>query len=97
VAGERRARYLYTDGDPDELAGPWRDELGGGFLVTTRDEAISAGWFGPTVREEMKPLIGDVIACAMGSGAHLRSFGEPDSLRPGTRGPMSETVIVSYH
>lgn len=45
--------------------------------MTSRDEAISAGWFGPHVANDVWPRIGDVVAAARDSAAIVRSRVEP--------------------
>lgn len=64
VAGEGRLRYLYTD-HPREVAARWRNRLGEGAWVRTRDEAIDEGWFGPLGRN-IASRIGDVVAAVTG-------------------------------
>ncbi len=65
LAGEARARHVYTKpgAAPDVLAA-WRAVLGDRMVVVARDEAVAAGWFGPTVRDEVLARIGDVVALA---------------------------------
>jgi hypothetical protein len=67
MAGEGRARYLYTEaGAADDVLGAWREALGDRMWVLSRDEAISSGWFGPSVAGEVRERIGDVVAAARG-------------------------------
>jgi hypothetical protein len=40
--------------------------------VLSRDEAIEAGWFGPTVSDRVRPRIGGVVAAARGTFGMLR-------------------------
>lgn len=89
IAGERRARYLYTE-DPSSVAERWSDHLGDDFLVVTKDQALDAGWFGPAVRADVDPLIGDVIVCSLGPRVIVRSAVEADSMGPGTHGSLTE-------
>jgi len=65
VAGEPRARYVYTQpsAETDVLAA-WREALGDRMWVVSKKEAIAAGWFGPGVADRVRPRIGDVIAAA---------------------------------
>lgn len=66
VAGEPRSPQLHCEPGalPDVLA-TWRERLAEDAVVLTRDEAITAGWFG-RVREEVRPRIGDVVAAMTG-------------------------------
>ena len=47
----------------------WRADLEGVADVVTRDEAVHAGLFGPTVTEAASSRIGDVLAIARGTWA----------------------------
>lgn len=60
IAGEGRFRQLYAD-RPAALAKAWARFLGERGTVVLRDEAISAGWFGPVVDPVVVPRIGDVL------------------------------------
>ena len=96
VAGEPRAAHVHlTDGSAAGVAAAasrWRAELGDDALVTTRDEAIGAGWFGE-VAPHVRPVIGDLVVAALGVGgvgdsrtqtaASLRLRGMHGSLTPG--------------
>lgn len=74
VAGEARARYLYTEpGATADVVAAWRDVLGSRALVLTREDSIERGWFGPVVTERVRPLIGDVIVAALGGTTVVRS------------------------
>ena len=65
MAGEGRARYLYTEhGAEQDVLGAWREALGDKMWIVSRDEAIEAGWFGPVVTDQARERIGDVIAAA---------------------------------
>lgn len=65
-AGEPRSVQLHCmpGAVPDVLAA-WRERLGSGAIVVTRDEAVAAGWFGP-VESRVAPRIGDVVATMTG-------------------------------
>ena len=52
----------------------------------SRDEAISAGWFGVEVADTVRPRIGDVVAAARGSAAMVRRSVEP-----------GESALVGQH
>ena len=65
MAGEGRARYLYTQhGAEQDVLDAWTATLGDRMWILSRDEAISAGWFGPHVPDDIRGRIGDVIAAA---------------------------------
>lgn len=66
VAGEPRLLHLYTEpaASADDVAARWREVEGGRSWIATREEAIAAGWFGPTVEPEVAPRIGDVLIAA---------------------------------
>lgn len=65
MAGEGRARYLYTEhGAEQDVLEAWREALGDKMWIISRDEAIEAGWFGPVVTDQARERIGDVIAAA---------------------------------
>ena len=78
IGGEPRARYVYVDdGAADAVLAAWREVLGERAWVTSRDEAIAAGWFGEHVRDEVRARIGDVVAAARGSATMVRRTVEP--------------------
>ena len=67
VAGEARARYLRTvPGAAGDVVDAWRSRVGDRMWVWTRDEAIATGIFGPTVSDQARERIGDVVAVAYG-------------------------------
>lgn len=65
IGGEPRMRYLYLNPgvDPNEVAERLRGREQNRAWVTTRDEAIESGMFGPVVHG-VKDRIGDVLLCA---------------------------------
>lgn len=87
VGGEVRARHVYAAADaaPEVLAA-WQETLGERAWVVSRDEAIAAGWFGPTVTERVRPRIGDVVAAARGGFGMLRRTAEP-----------GESALLGHH
>ncbi len=68
VGGEPRMLHAYFEPDADETSvlARWRADLDGVADVVTRDEAVAAGLFGPTVSEAAAARIGDVLAIARG-------------------------------
>jgi predicted AlkP superfamily pyrophosphatase or phosphodiesterase len=92
VAGEARARYVYvTPGATSAVLAAWRETLADRAWVTTRDEAIDAGWFGPRVADDMRARIGDIVVAARDSVALVRRTTEPveSSLR-GQHGSLTD-------
>lgn len=82
VGGEARALHLYCEpgAAPDVLAA-WRERLGDSMQLTTREEAVRDGWFGP-VHPRVLPRIGDVVASAVGEVAVVDSRTQrPEALR----------------
>lgn len=87
LGGEVRARHVYTaDGALGDVADTWTGILGADFLVRTRAEAITAGWFGPRVSDESAARIGDLVVAACGSAGVVRTAAEP-----------VESMMVGYH
>jgi predicted AlkP superfamily pyrophosphatase or phosphodiesterase len=70
LSGDPRTRHVHaTAGRAEAVAARWKDGLPDAWAVLTRDEAIDAGLFGPVVRTDVRPRIGDVVAIATGGGA----------------------------
>nr|WP_257910625.1 alkaline phosphatase family protein [Janibacter limosus] len=66
VSGEPRCVQLHVQpGALDDVPATWRARLGEDAVVLTREEAVSAGWFG-AVSDTVRPRIGDVIAVMTG-------------------------------
>lgn len=64
IGGEPRCRFVYTrPGHAQDVASTWRATLGDAAWVVTRDEAISAGYFGE-VDPHLSTRIGDVVVWA---------------------------------
>lgn len=64
VAGEARATYLYTrDGAVADVVARWSERLGERAWVRTREEAVSAGWFGAVAPDHLA-RIGDVVVAS---------------------------------
>jgi type I phosphodiesterase/nucleotide pyrophosphatase len=76
LGGEPRARHIYAvPGAAADVLQAWRSILGSRAWVLSRDEAISAGWFGP-VEPWLAERIGDVVAAPAGSWAVIASKAE---------------------
>ncbi len=78
IGGEPRARHVYVaDGAADSVLAAWRETLAHRAWVVSRDEAISAGWFGGRVRDDVRFRIGDVVVAARGAAGVVRRTAEP--------------------
>ncbi|WP_440102042.1 alkaline phosphatase family protein [Streptosporangium sp. H16] len=78
LGGEARARHLYTaPGASAAVLDTWRDVLAGKAWVVSREEAVESGWFGPEIRPEWLPRIGDVLAVPYTDCAVVASVAEP--------------------
>ena len=65
LGGEARARHVHVrEGALGDVEAIWRDLLGDRAWFATREEAIEEGWFGPDVRDEVRPRIGDLIVAS---------------------------------
>jgi hypothetical protein len=90
VGGEPRARHVYAEpgAAPDVLAA-WRDVLGPGAWVVSREQAVDEGWFGP-VDSRVASRLGDVIAAARDTCAMVAAVTEPrESALVGMHGSMT--------
>jgi predicted AlkP superfamily pyrophosphatase or phosphodiesterase len=71
IAGEPRMRHLYLSAESDqaqkEVISRWESALGSKVTMHTRQSAISAGLFGPSVSLDAAERAGDVIAIAQGN------------------------------
>lgn len=78
VAGEPRARYVYTEpGAATDVLASWTEILGARAWVQSREEAIAEGLFGPIVPAAHAERIGDVVAWARDNHAITASRREP--------------------
>jgi len=95
VAGEPRVRYLHTlPGARDDVIATWRALLGMAAWVTSRAEAVAAGWFGP-VPEEHLERIGDVVVACHGTYVVTASVTDPrGSLLVGYHGSYTEAEMA---
>lgn len=68
IGGEPRFLHLYLDegSDADRVAQVWREANGKVADVSTREEAIADGLFGPFIADEARDRIGDVLVAARG-------------------------------
>lgn len=94
LGGEARARHVYTQpGAEEDVHAAWRDRLGHCMWITTRDQAIDAGWFGPLVEDRVRGRIGDVIAVAQTDMAMIATHTEPGSMI-GLYGAMTPAELI---
>jgi hypothetical protein len=78
IGGEPRARHVYVaDGAQNAVLAAWREALEERAWVVSREEAVSAGWFGDRISDEAHHRIGDIVAAARGSAALIRRKVEP--------------------
>ncbi|MGC4949556.1 alkaline phosphatase family protein [Streptomyces sp. DT224] len=91
LGGEGRARHVYAvPGAASDVLAVWREVLGEQFWVASRDEAVAAGWFGPTIDERVYGRIGDVVAAAHDDVVITASRNEPhESAMAGMHGSMT--------
>ncbi|MBC2642547.1 MULTISPECIES: alkaline phosphatase family protein [unclassified Rhodococcus (in: high G+C Gram-positive bacteria)] len=96
LAGEPRCRHVHARaGAAHDVASRWRSELGHRMWIGTRDEAVTAGLFGPAVRSEVQDRIGDVVAIAQGGAAVVRRKAESRlSALPGQHGALSDDELL---
>jgi len=70
LAGEGRCRYVHVrPGAERDVLAIWREELGNGFCVLTRDETIATGLLGAVVTTAAAERVGDLVVLARGRGA----------------------------
>jgi predicted AlkP superfamily pyrophosphatase or phosphodiesterase len=68
LGGEPRVRYIYLRPEHiDETRSQWQEFLGEKVQIFSREEAIRAGMFGPTVLDKNIERIGDLIVIAQGN------------------------------
>jgi hypothetical protein len=86
LGGEPRARHVYTKpGAADDVLAAWAEVIGDRAWVLRRDEAITAGWFGP-VDPALAGRIGDVVAAPAGPFAIVA-----------TRAERLESSLIGMH
>ncbi|GAA5028801.1 alkaline phosphatase family protein [Terrabacter aeriphilus] len=73
LGGEARNLQLYTDpGAAADVEQAWTSRFGERVRVLTRERAVDEGWFG-TVRPDVLPRIGDLLAVTTGTFAIVHS------------------------
>jgi len=96
LAGEPRARYVHcVAGASADVAAAWRSVLGEQWWVGSRDEAIGAGLFGPTVSGAAARRIGDVVAVSLGSAGVVERRRLPRlASMPGQHGSVTDEELL---
>lgn len=96
LGGEPRMRYLYTrPGSTDDVQLTWQETLGDHFAVVTREDAVSRGWFGPSVSSGATDRIGDLLALAQDGSAVVRTQAEANaSLLNGHHGSLTPAELL---
>jgi hypothetical protein len=95
LAGEPRARHVHVQpGAVDDVLATWQELLGDQMWILTRDEAIAAGLFGPTVPAAARRM-GDLIAVSHTAGALVRrEFESRLSALTGQHGSLTEDELL---
>ena len=97
VAGEPRALHVHLapGADADAVRDRWRAHLGDAALVVTREQAVADGWFGP-VREEMSPVVGDLVVAMRGRATIVDSRTQtPEAIAlVGVHGSLTPTEMM---
>lgn len=91
LGGEGRARHVYAvPGAEADVLAVWSEVLGDRMWVASREEAVAAGWFGPSVEDRVLGRIGDVVAAARDDMAVIATRREPgESSMVGLHGSMT--------
>ncbi|RAY10966.1 alkaline phosphatase family protein [Actinomadura craniellae] len=77
LGGEARARHVYAlPGAAADVLATWSGLLGDRAWVCTREEVVTAGWFG-RVEPGLLPRVGDVLAVPHGDLAIIATRQEP--------------------
>lgn len=98
TAGEPRALHVHLrpGADPEVACARWRDRLGDAAVVVTRTQALADGWFGPTMRAEMAPVVGDLVVAMRGRATVVDSRTQtPESIAlVGVHGSLTPTEMM---
>lgn len=88
VSGEARAAYVHAvPGAEADVLATWSETFSNVSWVVSREQAIEDGWFGPSVRPELLPRIGDVIVAAR----------EPVAVVDSRRMPVELLRMIGMH
>jgi len=92
LGGEARARHVYCKaGAAADARAAWEAVLGDRMWVLSKDEAVEAGWFGPSVTDAARRRIGDVVAAAYGPvGVMQRAVDSRQAQLAGHHGSMTD-------
>ncbi len=93
LAGEGRFRQLYS-AEPRAVAERWKSVLGDEAWVCTRNEALSAGWFGADVEERVLPRIGDVLVAMRGDRAVMTRQYPGEMNLVGQHGSLTDSEML---
>ena len=96
VTGEARAPQVYVEpGARDDVHAAWTQRLGDRALVRTREEAVTAGWFGAVLPENLA-RIGDLVVATRGRNAVVDSRrARPELLAlVGLHGSLSDDEVA---
>ncbi|PZS14272.1 MAG: alkaline phosphatase family protein [Pseudonocardiales bacterium] len=96
LAGEPRARYVHARaGASDDVLATWREQLSDRMWVLSRDEAMAAGLFGPTVSAAASERIGDAVVISHSTTAVVRRQAESRlSALPGQHGALNDDDLL---
>ncbi len=102
LGGEPRVRHVYTQpGATADVLATWQGILGDRAWVTTRGQAIAAGWFGSTIAPHVTDRIGDLVVAARADNVVVSSSNEPHSSRfvghHGSLTPEEQLVPLLVH
>jgi hypothetical protein len=78
-----------------DVLSAWRARLSDRMWVLSRDEAIAAGLFGPTVSSSASARVGDVVVIPHDTAAVVRRKTEPRlSALPGQHGALTDDDLL---
>ena len=95
VGGEARFRHVYVrPGAVSDVRAAWREVLGRRAVVSTRDDAVAAGWFG-AVESRVLERIGDLgVVRVGGSAIEVSSVFPFESRLVGLHGGLSGDEVL---
>jgi type I phosphodiesterase/nucleotide pyrophosphatase len=91
LAGEARARHVHVQrGAAADVLAAWQGLLGHAMWVVSGEQAVTDGWFGPQVPDEIRGRVGDVVAAAFGPvGVVQREVDPTQAILTGHHGSMT--------
>lgn len=82
LSGDPRVAFIYTTGDSEKFKSELTLALGNSCLVLSREEVVSAGWYGPVVRQRVMESLPELFIIALQNVAlYHRGFSKPASFR----------------